>query len=309
MTATDYAKATPLRRTLLAFRLKRAAVFEAARAAEAAASRHTGEARTDLMRVSNRLETCAATFSARAEQIADETRLVLSHSRACRKEAVCMLCARAKARRTVAAYAEDVREIQDRHPQAPFIMATFTLPNRPLDEMTAMLADLERAYSKMMRLKRLKDALLGHVAAQEIAIRHDAQGATQAGGHLHALWVMRETYFREDTGLYIDQSELTQLWTRSAGAPPRAKYIVDIRRVRNRHGGTGPDAAFAALREVLKYQTKPASVVRMTPHGLVADPDVIAAILKATYRRRMIRASGIFLAVRKARSKIGEGLL
>lgn len=293
---------SPIQRRAMSLRLKRAAVFELSRAVEQAATTATGISSAWLQGVAHRLETCAASFHmAVCTPPGEPTRIDISHRRACHKTAVCGLCARRASRKAVKELTADIAAIQTEYDHPPFVLATFTLPNRPLNALTGMLGDLDQAYRQMMRLRRLDRVVLGHVAAKEIAIRDGANGNPQAGGHLHGLWALRTDYFDRAQQHYIGQAELTEIWSRCAKAPKGERYIVDIRRVRDRQGDTTPEAVPHAAREVLKYQTKPSSIVRITPHGLVADPDVVATVLKATFRRRMVRRAGVFVDARKLR--------
>ncbi|MCH9808477.1 MAG: protein rep [Alphaproteobacteria bacterium] len=294
--------ATPIERRVMAINLKRAATFELAHAVRQASQDTNPDDATWFARIADRMEACAASY--RAYTITpenDATYLKVSHKRACHKDVLCDLCAGKTSRRRVRQFASDVECIVAEQPSLPFVLATFTLPNEPLDHLSDMLDSLDRAYAKLMRRASIKRAVRGSIASKEIAIRRDDKDQPMSGGHLHAMWVMHADYFDRSQDLYIDQAELTRLWSECAEAGPGKKYIVDIRRIRDARGKTNPNAVYRGLKEVLKYQTKPSSVVRMTPHGLEADPTVAVALLKATYRRRMVRTAGLFLSARKKR--------
>jgi hypothetical protein len=300
-TAQFFAAASPIARREMVHALKRAAVFELARATEVAASLEAVPAQALwLNKISERLTACAA--SSRVKRLTppgEPTALIFSHLRACRKEVICMICARKRSARLVRQYGEDVNAILDVEPAAIFVMAVFTVPNVPVSMLAGQLDLLQLAYRKLLRLKRVDVALLGSVASIEISFAYPDAREPEAHAHVHATWVLKPTYLDKAHSLYIDQRELTLLWSRCANAPKGQRYIVHIHRIRDRDGSTDSHAVKSALAEIFKYQTKSSSLVRYGENGLYADATVVAAVLKATHRRRAISSTGIFLAARK----------
>lgn len=106
----------------------------------------------------------------------------------------------------------------------------------------------------------------GGLSSVEVTV--DEEGAT-FHPHLHALVDSR----------WIDQAELSDAWREVMGD---GSYIVDIRRVR----GNGQELR-DVLREVLKYVAKPSRHL-VDPER----PELLAALLVALHRRRMIAGFG-----------------
>lgn len=305
-----YQQADGLRRQELDYALRRASVFEFARAVDVVAATTTDpKLREQASRSARRLHSCASSFRVwRTIGPDGATKLAMSHKSACNLKAYCMLCARRHAGRLVNQYAKDVAVIQDQYPRAPFVMTTLTVPNVPLSKLGDQIHGLHAAHTKMMRSTRLQSALLGWLCSTEITFPvNEVTGATEAHAHLHDLWCCVPDYFDLRHNFYIGQADLTTIWSLAAGAPSGDQYIVDIRRVRNKHTrATDAASVRGALRECLKYVSAGSEITPITDEGPRADPAVAAAMLEHTYQRRFLKVSGVFADVRKARLKSME---
>jgi hypothetical protein len=252
-----------------------------------------GYKRHRLLKRSRRIAACASSFYAKAiTPDGEPTRIDIRHPRDCR-DPVCPLSSRFKAarvRKKVRAIIDDVRAA---HPEAPFVMLTLTMRNRPWNELHLALDEFGRAIDRFWRLREVKRAYIGSITAFEIVCRGDT-AAPLAGVHCHVLCACHPEYFNlaQPNARYLSQHRLTQLFQLAL----RSNYrpIVHVARVRDALGGTGPESIGWVVKELLKYVCKPNELFKQKTKGLEADPHIIGVLSGALHRRRMLRIAGIF---------------
>lgn len=287
---------SPIQRQLNRHRMHRAAAYAAARALEQAASM-AYKGRERLAVRARRLTACASSHSVLAvTEPGEATRLVFSHNRSC-KDVLCCICLRKRAatmRKKAVELLAGVREIA---PGAPVVMLTLTSRNRPLSQLAAQLDEHEAALQRLTRSSAFGRSCLGLFTATEIVIRGTTD-APQAGAHSHSIAVMRPEY-RPGADIYLRQPDFVRLWRQAL----RINYhpIVDVRLLRGPDGATDADSVDRAAKEIAKYILKPASLFKRGAFGVSADPEIVAILADALYRRRQVRYGGIFFRAAKLR--------
>ena len=272
-----------------------------ARACKEAAAQTTAEHHQRLRTAARRIMECARSFRARiVTEPGEASRIAISHPSSC-SHPLCSLCNRRKAARNRAVFSEVLAIARESHPTAPLLFFTSTIRNRPLSELRQQLADLDAAHQRFMRLAPVKRAWLGMITSIEIVIRR-RHGLAEAGAHLHSIVVPMAEYLSKDHDYYLSQPVLTDLWRRSLG-PIDYRPIVYINRVRGPDGSTDAASVNRAVREVLKYAVKPASLFKRTEFGLTADPAEVAILAQEMFRRRTVRATGLFAKASRTKNK------
>ncbi len=203
-----------------------------------------------------------------------------------------MQCARYRARNSVSAAMKQLAVIRELHPDAPFVFLTLTARNRPMEQVKPMLDELESGFKRFMRMRPITNAILGHVSSFEIAIRGTADHP-EAGAHIHSSLVMHPNYFNRDHTLYLPQASIVTMFR----AALRVDYdpICDIRRVRE----SETQSLRSAISETLKYAIAPHELFAHSDFGPAANPAVVAPLLHALYKRRLVRSSGCFTQAAK----------
>lgn len=284
---------SPARQKLYRYQRARASSQAIARALSHAEPQTATDAQKKcLATLARRMSACAMSASFKLVTPVDEATFVEVRNRRACKNALCMSCARYRARNAVRKAMEQLTVIQAQHPDAPFAFMTLSSINRPMAEVATMLDDHEAAFNRFCRLRPIKNAVLGHITSFEIAIRGTAEHP-EAGVHSHSLLVLHPAYFSKEHTLYIPQVELVSLWRTAL----RVAYnpICDIRRVR----ASDDQALPSALRETLKYAIAPHALFQHSDFGPNANPAVVAPLALALYKRRLVRSSGVFTQAAK----------
>lgn len=240
--------------------------------------------------LARRIGACAATSTIKLQTPkGDATRIVYRNKRRCRS-GLCMACARLRANEANQRIAARLDAILAGRPGTRFAFLTLTSRNRPIAEVSPMLAAHEQALGRFWRSKELARAITGHVTGIEIALRHK-NGIWEAGLHSHSLKALHADYFDRRTNLYLSQKSLVGLWRRAL----RADYdpICHVTAV------PAGDAVRASLRECLKYAVAPHKLFNS---GGAVDPLVALHLADALYKRRLTRCGGAFATTRRYRA-------
>lgn len=133
-----------------------------------------------------------------------------------------------------------------------FLHLTLTVRNPLLDETRKCIVHMNKSFSDMMRLKRVKESILGYVKVLEIHPQKSDLSYTHP--HFHVLIVVSISYFNTSYNLYINQNEWVELWRISLGVDYRPSVYVSVIRPKAK----GVDALASAVAEVCKYPFKSA---------------------------------------------------
>lgn len=172
------------------------------------------------------------------------------------KHPVCPGAQLLRSRRTYAEIGGAVERFLEKNDDMQGLLLTLTEQSCPSHELRYRTGEILRAFARLMSFARVKRAVKAYVRSVEFT-RNAITGLWHC--HIHALLIVNRTeYFRRDSKQYIDHETWGTLW----GKALRVAYrpVVDIRKLR---GVTSPltDEGRASLREVIKYQVKPGSLV------------------------------------------------
>lgn len=284
---------SPIARRVRALRLHQASALAIARAKKQAARDETrpNTERRALARMGRRQEACALSFHLRLHTpVGDATRIELRNPRSC-MQPTCFLCARRKARTVRDRLVKLLHNVHGDDPGTVLLFATLTLRNEPWANLAAMCDRLAAAERRLFAMPAIKAAFTGRISSLEVVCR-GTEHNPEAGAHLHLIVAAPSTYFDTDKTLYVSQARLTALFKDAARID--YKPIVHIARVRAPDGSTGGLSFASAAAECGKYCVKPAELFARGTERLIADPDVIAVLVKALHGRRMLKISGAF---------------
>jgi plasmid rolling circle replication initiator protein Rep len=234
---------------------------------------------------------------------------------------VCPDWQRRKARDDAADAERRIVRLMEKHPGSKCIMLTGSLGRAiPAHELKAGVGKLISTYAGLMRRVPVKRAVLGWVRNIELA-RHPSSWLW--GVHFHSALIVPADYFKRGAGLFLHQ----EAWAAMLQKQLRIDYrpVVDVRVLQ---GVQAPldDEGRKSLREVVKYCTKPSSLVRSV-HGrpvLVGSDDAelydvgdgqglsphlyvpLRAVIDATHRRRMLSYSRNLEAADELELEFGE---
>lgn len=219
---------------------------------------------------------------------------------------VCPDRERRDARRHAASVARRIARLMARHPGSQCLMLTLSVGRAvPAHRLKAAVGDLMRDFPKLMHSAPVKRAVFGWVRKVELA-RHPTSWLWNV--HIHALLIVPTEYFRRESKLFLHQEKWALLWQKRRRLDYRP--VVDVRAVK---GVIAPldEEGRKSLREAVKYDTKPQSLVvprngrpvlvgadheelydigdgrGLQPHRYVP----LRAVLDATKSRRMLSMS------------------
>lgn len=154
-----------------------------------------------------------------------------------------------------------------------FIFITLTIKNMPYEELRGAIDDLLRGYELLRKRRKIKRAWKGIIRSLELS--YNAEEKT-FHPHLHLLVAVKESYFA-DSGQYITQAELTELW----GDCINVDYVpvCNIKVV---------DDSGAGAVETLKYSLKPTQA-----------REAFSAFFYILKGRRLVSFCGVFAKLRK----------
>lgn len=255
-------------------------------------------AAADFKRYAERMSECSEvlSFGWCDDRETGVTTLKLREAHFCRVRN-CPTCQKRRAMMWQARFYQALPEIQQQHPKARWIFATFTVRNCSVTELRCTLHDMNKAWHRLVKRKELKH-VLGWIRTTEITRGQDGS----AHPHFHALMIVPPTMF---TKHYIKQLRWIELWRDCA----RLDYepIVDVRTVKPKapkEGQTALDttaqALGAAAAETLKYAVKPSD--------MLADEAWFLELTKQTHRLRFIATGGALKDVLKVEQESDKDL-
>lgn len=172
-----------------------------------------------------------------------EMKLKLSAARFCHVR-TCMVCSWRKSLRYKARAYKALPKFLEDYPCYRFLFLTLTVKNCEIFQLRETLDWMNKAYTKLSRLKEFP--ALGWVKSVEVTKgrRGDAHP------HFHCLLVVKSSYFGRN---YLSQDKWCELWRKSLRVD--YKPVLDVQALK----ATGSLVALVA--EVIKYQTKPTHLI------------------------------------------------
>lgn len=189
------------------------------------------------------------------------------------RERHCPICQSARARKLHREFAAVLPAIMEQVQGGVFLFLTLTVRNCQIDELRATLADMGKAWKRLVRKPEFQ-IVCGWIRGTEVTRAADGQ----AHPHFHALLLVPASYFAGKN--YIKQEKWVELWQAAArlNYPPS----VDIRRVKTAAGG---------IEEAVK-----AATYSVKPSELEADPAWFHKLHEQVLSLRFLATGGIIKA-------------
>ena len=196
------------------------------------------------------------------------------------RERHCPICQSARARKLHRAFTAALPAIMAEVPEGRFLLLTLTVRNCPIAELRATLADMGKAWKRLIRKPEFQ-IVRGWVRGSEVT-RSDSG---EAHPHFHALLLVPPYYFAGKS--YIKHEKWIELWQDAA----RLNYTpsVDIRRVKTPEGG---------LSEAIK-----AATYSVKPSELTTEPAWFHALHVQVSGLRFLATGGVIKAALGAKAE------
>lgn len=207
------------------------------------------------------------------------------------RDRLCPLC---NYRRTLKIFGQVSKVMDELGDSYAYIFLTLTVPNCDGEKLSETIDEIQTAFRKFIRYKRVKTAVKGFLKALEIT-RNRKTGTYHP--HYHCILAVDHNYFTGND--YIKRDDFLHFWQKAMKNP----YItqVDVRRCKPkediREGDHISKSIGAAVAEVAKYSVK--SVDYLAPDDPDLTDDTVFTLSAALHGRRLFSFGGIFDEVRK----------
>lgn len=209
------------------------------------------------------------------------------------KDKLCPLCAWRKELKLFNQVSKVVDVLQAQKYRFLFVTLTIRNCEATSEALKEVIGEFNAAYTRLCRLNRIKKILKGAFRAIEITYNEKTDTFHP---HIHLIWVVPKDYF--DTGDYIKQKELCELWKQSLGIDYTP--ICDIRVVSGKKSKkNGKIVSYdlkSAVAEVCKYAIKSNDYLS---HSDETNDKIVSALVESLSRRRLVTFYGVFAEVRK----------
>ncbi|MFA5642854.1 MAG: protein rep [Bacteroidales bacterium] len=210
------------------------------------------------------------------------------------KNRLCPSCNKRKAWKRTGEISAVLDKAMQENPTGRFIFLTLTVENAYTAEQLAReIKEINSAFSKMIRYKKIAKNLLGYIRATEVTVNHENKQAGKYHHHIHAIMFVKATYFSKNN--YITQVEYTELWQKALRS--ETPNIVNVKVIKPDADGNYTSAAM----ETGKYTVKDADY--MTGRYL-ADLETVSDLSEALKGTRDISYGGILRKIKQDISKI-----
>lgn len=209
------------------------------------------------------------------------------------KDMLCPLCTWRKELKLFNQVSKIVDVLQNQ--KYRFLFVTLTMKNcaATSESLKEALDDLNEAYTRLIRLNRIKKILKGAYRAIEVTYN---EKTNEFHPHIHLIWVVPADYFQCDD--YLKQNELCELWKQSLGVDYTP--ICDIRVVCGKkvkkNGKIIAHDLKSAVAEVCKYAIKSTDYLK---HDDVTNDRIVSALVEALSHRRLVSFYGVFSEIRR----------
>lgn len=182
-----------------------------------------------------------------------EARLSLREAHFC-KDRLCPVCNKRRGALWRKRFRDKIPELQKTFPAARWVFLTLTIKNCHIGDLRVTIQNLNKGWQNLVRRKKVKKILLGHVRATEVT----RSKIGEAHPHFHCMLMIPSTFFKGEN--YIKQDEWAKMWQECLGVD----YIpiTDVRSIKNIKTDQKnldqniADDLYQGVMETVKYATK-----------------------------------------------------
>lgn len=227
---------------------------------------------SEFDKYSERINACANLLDFRLVPDAKQKsyRLKLSSARFCHVR-TCQICIWRRSLMFKARAYKTLPKIIEDYSTARFLFLTLTCKNCQIQELRSYLTWMNKGFGRLVKLKVFP--AIGYLKTVEVTLGRDGRSAHP---HFHVLLMVSSSYFGRN---YIKQDEWVTMWKNSL----RVDYnpILDVQALKSK------DSLVGLLSEVIKYQTKPSTMV-------FGDREWFLEYTKQLHHTRAISFGGVF---------------
>lgn len=196
------------------------------------------------------------------------------------KSRICPIC---QWKKSINTFSKNMRIVRHIGEEKNYIMITLTIENCQVGYLRETLEKMSYAFKKLHQLKAWKQAYEGYVKTMEVTFNDEMKTFHP---HMHIICLTRDNYFDKDTGIYISQKEMSEMWNKYF----KQNYMItDMRKVRARDN----EGIAGAVAEISKYALKMSKAFQND------DERVVAELITATDGVRMTSTGGRIKEVAK----------
>lgn len=256
--------------------------------------------RSKLTNYANRTAECSGflTFTRAVNRETGEIRHHLKQASFCRVRN-CIICQWRRTKLWQHRFFKATPALCLRYPTARFILLTLTVPNCPVAELRAKLAEMNAAWKRLV-LRKEFSSVIGWIRTTEVT--RESNRVDHAHPHFHVLLMVPPSYFGNN---YIKRDRWLTLWQESMRDPSITQ--VDVRAVKSNRPKAGsqeeaespslPGQAYeelwGAAAEVLKYAVKPSDLLGKGPED-PASVEWFKTFVEQVHKLRFMATGGVF---------------
>lgn len=168
-------------------------------------------------------------------------------------------------------------EILKHYKSGRWLFLTLTVKNCKINELNNTIAEMNKAFKKLIKRKHFLTYNLGFV--KTIEVTRNAKDNT-AHPHFHILLLQKSTYFKSKNS-YMTQYEWAELWRDCLNINDYLP-VVDIRAVKKTKSS---EDLVDAVSETLKYAVKPSD--------MIADKGWFLEMTNQLFKSRLLSTGGV----------------
>lgn len=206
------------------------------------------------------------------------------------RDRLCPMCAWRRSRKIFGQVSQVMNLIEKDY---AFIFVTLTVPNCHDEDLSQTIDDMNRAWRKYIKYKRISKICKGFFKTLEITYNKESDSYHP---HFHIIIAVPKSYFKKED--YIPHSEWLNLWRKAMKNQKITQ--VDVRKIRPKNAtASGADCSNVfqtiggAVAEVAKYAVKSSSYL-FKSNELLTDW-CVSTFTTALYNRRLVAMGGCFL--------------
>lgn len=234
--------------------------------------------RSELAQGGNRPAAAAGSADGATAQLSYK----LYHANFCR-DRLCPMCSWRRSYKIFGQMSQIMNQLGNKY---RFLFLTLTVPNCEPEQLCDILDDMMKGWSRLVRRKRFKTAVLGFFRALEIT-RNRLTGTYHP--HFHVVLAVSPHYFKDER--YIQRDEWLWMWQECMQDDSITQ--VDVRTMRDKvTGDVSVQALASAVAESAKYAVKSADYVFSGNNALMDS--IVTTLSAALFHRRLTALSGVF---------------
>ena len=205
------------------------------------------------------------------------------------KDRLCPMCSWRRSYKIFGQVSKIMNVIADKY---NFLFLTLTVINCEGSKLSETLDTMSKAFFRMFRQKRIKNAVRGFFRALEITYNEDNNTFHP---HFHCVLAVPKSYFTSRD--YIQRDEWLEMWQNAMNDPRITQ--VDIRKAKDKHNSdnkTASEALASAVAEVAKYTVKSSDYLK--DDESLTD-SLVRTFSSVLYHRRLVALSGCFKEAHK----------